>query len=200
MILEKNQYQFLGTLDVLGRMNSRSIGGDIARKTPIPGVWHSLNTRLPGHMDVKRLLEEKVIPNLQLSPRHRCSSRRQRETNRWRPHSRRWRATIEPLSQSDRVIGLGILPFGSFGLKGGASDQQPPDRRRSRWEGHGAHGNGTKERARLMNRRNSLTGSTARCQVVFLLSGLALISDAVTSRVGGKARDSLPAGDRPYLH
>jgi len=65
MILEKNQYQFLGTLDVLGRMNSRSIGGDIARKTSIPGVWHSLNTRLPGHMDAKRLLEEKVIPNLE---------------------------------------------------------------------------------------------------------------------------------------
>jgi hypothetical protein len=64
MILESNQYQFLGTLDALGRMNSRTIGGDIARKTPIPGVWHSLNTKLPGHMDVKKLLEEKVIPHL----------------------------------------------------------------------------------------------------------------------------------------
>lgn len=64
MILEENQYQFLGTLDVLGRMNSRAIGGDIARRTPIPGVWHSLNTKLPGHMDAKKLLEEKVIPHL----------------------------------------------------------------------------------------------------------------------------------------
>jgi hypothetical protein len=64
MILESNQYQFLGTLDLLGLMNSRSIGGDIARKTPVPGVWHSLNTKLPGHMDVKKLLEEKVIPTL----------------------------------------------------------------------------------------------------------------------------------------
>jgi len=60
MILEKNQYQFLGTLDALGRMNSRSIGGDIARKTPVPGVWHTLNSRLPGHMDVSDLLENKV--------------------------------------------------------------------------------------------------------------------------------------------
>lgn len=60
MILEENQYQFLGTLDALGRMNSRSIGGDIARKTPVPGVWHTLNSRLPGHMDVSDLLENKV--------------------------------------------------------------------------------------------------------------------------------------------
>ena len=64
MILEGNEYQFLGTLDVLGLMNSRTIGGDIARRTPVAGVWHSLNTKLPGHMDVKKLLEEKVIPHL----------------------------------------------------------------------------------------------------------------------------------------
>jgi hypothetical protein len=60
MIHEENQYQFLGTLDLLGRMNSRSIGGDIGRKQAIPGVWHSLNTRLPGHMDLKALLKNKV--------------------------------------------------------------------------------------------------------------------------------------------
>ena len=60
MILEENQYQFLGTLDALGRMNSRSIGGDIARRTPVPGVWHTLNSRLPGHMDISDLLENKV--------------------------------------------------------------------------------------------------------------------------------------------
>jgi hypothetical protein len=60
MILEENQYQFLGTLDLLGRMNSRSIGGDIARKQAVPGVWHSLNSRLPGHMDLTDLLRNKV--------------------------------------------------------------------------------------------------------------------------------------------
>jgi hypothetical protein len=64
IIMEANQYQFLGSLDLLGRLNSRSIAGDIARRTSIPGVWHSLNTRLPGHMDAKKLLEEKVLPNL----------------------------------------------------------------------------------------------------------------------------------------
>ena len=60
MILTENQYQFLGTLDVLGRMNSRSLGGDIARRTPIPGAWHSLNSKVLGHMDVSDLLKNKV--------------------------------------------------------------------------------------------------------------------------------------------
>lgn len=64
MILEKNQHQFLGTLDALGRMNSRSIGGDIARRTPVPGVWHSLNSRLPGHMDVLDVLKNVTLPTL----------------------------------------------------------------------------------------------------------------------------------------
>ncbi len=60
MILEENQYQFLGTLDVLGRANSRAIGGDVAPRIRIPGVWHSLNSRLPGHMDVLGLLKSRV--------------------------------------------------------------------------------------------------------------------------------------------
>jgi hypothetical protein len=60
MVLAENQYQFLGTLDLLGRMNSRSIGGDIARKQSVPGAWHSLNSWLPGHMSLQELLKTKV--------------------------------------------------------------------------------------------------------------------------------------------
>jgi hypothetical protein len=56
----QNQHQFLGTLDVLGRLNSRSIDGDVAPRTPIPGAWHSLNTKLLGHMDVIDILRNRV--------------------------------------------------------------------------------------------------------------------------------------------
>jgi hypothetical protein len=60
VILEKNQHQFLGTLDVLGLINSRSLAGDVAPRQPIPGAWHSLNTRLLGHMDVIDILRNRV--------------------------------------------------------------------------------------------------------------------------------------------
>jgi hypothetical protein len=73
VILEKNQYQFLGTLDVLGRINSRSLGGDVAPRQPIPGAWHSLNTRLLGHMDVIDILRNRVKlppPTTALAPAH----------------------------------------------------------------------------------------------------------------------------------
>jgi hypothetical protein len=63
LILEKNQHQFLGTLDVLGLMNSRrSAAGDMPAKYRVPGEWHSLNTKMPGHMDVKKCLEAARIP------------------------------------------------------------------------------------------------------------------------------------------
>jgi hypothetical protein len=60
VIPEKNQYQFLGTLDALGVLNSRSLGGDIAPRHSIPGAWHSLNTKLLGHMDVVDILTKQV--------------------------------------------------------------------------------------------------------------------------------------------
>jgi hypothetical protein len=60
MVQEQDQYQFLGTLDVLGQMNSRSIGGDIAPRHQIPGAWHTLNTKLLGHMDVIDILRNRV--------------------------------------------------------------------------------------------------------------------------------------------
>ena len=45
--------QFIGTLDFFGAMNSRP---DLKR-TYVPGAWHSLNTRLPGHLSMKTALE-----------------------------------------------------------------------------------------------------------------------------------------------
>jgi len=60
MILKENQYQFLGTLDGIGRANSRSLAGDIAPRKRIPGTWHSLNSKLLGHMDVMEILKDRV--------------------------------------------------------------------------------------------------------------------------------------------
>jgi hypothetical protein len=60
VVPEQNQYQFLGTLDLLGQINSRSIAGDIAPRQQIPGAWHSLNSKLLGHMDVIDILKNHV--------------------------------------------------------------------------------------------------------------------------------------------
>jgi hypothetical protein len=61
VILAQNQYQFLGTLDALGRFNSRySIAGDVTPTQWIHGAWHTLNTRLLGHMDVIDILTNRV--------------------------------------------------------------------------------------------------------------------------------------------
>ena len=49
----KHVHQFLGDVDLLGRINSRP---DL-NFTPIPGAWHSLNSRLPGHMPVSQALK-----------------------------------------------------------------------------------------------------------------------------------------------
>lgn len=46
-------HQFIGKLDYFGAMNSRP---DLER-TSVPGAWHSLNTRLPGHLPVRTALK-----------------------------------------------------------------------------------------------------------------------------------------------
>jgi hypothetical protein len=60
IISEENQYQFLGTFDLLGYLNSRSKQGDLAPRMRLPGKWHSLNRHFLGHMDVFDLLQNKV--------------------------------------------------------------------------------------------------------------------------------------------
>lgn len=47
-----NVGQYLGELDWFGGMNSRRALG----YTTIPGAWHHLNTRLPGHLDLAEVL------------------------------------------------------------------------------------------------------------------------------------------------
>jgi len=44
----------MGDLDGFGAFNSRP---DIAVDIPVPGAWHHTNTRLPMHVDVRRVLE-----------------------------------------------------------------------------------------------------------------------------------------------
>jgi hypothetical protein len=69
IIPEENQYQFLGTWDALGYLNSRAKQGDLAPRTRLPGKWHSLNRHFLGHMDVFDILQNKVtIPP---PPEHR---------------------------------------------------------------------------------------------------------------------------------
>jgi hypothetical protein len=64
LIKKENQYQFLGTLDLLGRLNSRSIAGDIpAEAIRIDGAAHHLNTKIPAYLDVRKVLQ-KHLPNL----------------------------------------------------------------------------------------------------------------------------------------
>jgi len=46
-------HQFLGRIDYFGMLNSRIFVQRIA----VPGVWHSLNSALPGHMSVADALE-----------------------------------------------------------------------------------------------------------------------------------------------
>lgn len=60
IIPEENQYQFLGTFDALGYLNSRAKHGDLAPRTRLPGKWHSLNRHFLGHMDVFDILQNKV--------------------------------------------------------------------------------------------------------------------------------------------
>jgi hypothetical protein len=64
LIKKENQYQFLGTLDLLGRLNSRSIAGDIpAEAIRVDGAAHHLNTTIPAYLDVRKVLP-KYLPNL----------------------------------------------------------------------------------------------------------------------------------------
>ena len=49
-----NAGQYLGELDWFGGMNSR-LALDY---TTIPGAWHHLNTRLPGHLDLADVLSQ----------------------------------------------------------------------------------------------------------------------------------------------
>jgi len=64
LIKKENQHQFLGTLDLLGRTNSRALGGTIeAGFTPIDGAGHHLNTKIPGYLDLKEV-RDKYLPNL----------------------------------------------------------------------------------------------------------------------------------------
>ena len=64
LIKQENQHQFLGRLDLLGRANSRSFGGDLAANvTRIDGSGHHLNTKIPGYLDVKAVLKE-YVPDL----------------------------------------------------------------------------------------------------------------------------------------
>ncbi|MEO5379012.1 MAG: hypothetical protein H7832_14715 [Magnetococcus sp. DMHC-6] len=53
----KKKFQFIGSLDWFGGMNSRL---SIPR-IYVPGVWHHLNTKLDFHMSVEKVLEEIVI-------------------------------------------------------------------------------------------------------------------------------------------
>ncbi len=64
LIRKENQHQFLGTLDLLGRTNSRALAGTIeAGFTPIDGAGHHLNTKIPGYLDLKEV-RDKYLPNL----------------------------------------------------------------------------------------------------------------------------------------
>jgi hypothetical protein len=70
----ENQHQFIGTLDVLGRLNSRSLGGNLSDAAiRIDGAMHHLNTRIPAYFDAKAVLNEylpkskvpKIDPDIQ---------------------------------------------------------------------------------------------------------------------------------------
>jgi hypothetical protein len=64
LVKKENQYQFLGSLDLLGRVNSRSIVGDIpAEAIRVDGAGHHLNTRIPAYLDVRKELP-KHMPKL----------------------------------------------------------------------------------------------------------------------------------------
>jgi hypothetical protein len=60
MIPRKNQYQFLGAFDGLGRINSRWTQEGLAPHTSLPGRWHSLNRKLPLHTDLFDILQDQV--------------------------------------------------------------------------------------------------------------------------------------------
>ena len=53
--------QYLGSLDWFGGMNSRSN----LEYTSIPGAWHHLNTGIPMHMDLERVLAGEYAENAQ---------------------------------------------------------------------------------------------------------------------------------------
>lgn len=68
LIKQENQYQFIGNLDLLGRINSRSLGGDMPPGvTHIDGAGHHLNSKIPGYLDVKAVLR-KYLPDSKLPP------------------------------------------------------------------------------------------------------------------------------------
>ena len=58
IIERENLHQFLGSLDLLGRLNSRSVLGYIRGAQSIPGAAHHLNTKIPFYMDVGAVLDE----------------------------------------------------------------------------------------------------------------------------------------------
>jgi hypothetical protein len=61
IIWKENQKQFLGSLDGLGRLNSRTTQEGLAPHECVSGKWHSLNRKLPLHMDVFEDIFEKVV-------------------------------------------------------------------------------------------------------------------------------------------
>jgi hypothetical protein len=63
LIKPENQYQLLGSLDLLGRVNSRSIAGNINRAIMVDGAGHHLNRKIPAHLDVAKELK-KHLPTL----------------------------------------------------------------------------------------------------------------------------------------
>jgi len=56
LIRPENQHQFLGTLDVLGKMNSVTFYGTSKLHTDVPGAGHHLS-KFPGAMPVDELLK-----------------------------------------------------------------------------------------------------------------------------------------------
>lgn len=66
-IKPENQYQFLGSLDLLGRLNSRSIAGNVDRAIMIDGAGHHLNRKIPAYLDIAKVLKEHLptLPKLE---------------------------------------------------------------------------------------------------------------------------------------
>ena len=57
----------MGEMDGFGAFNSRP---DIAVDVTVPGAWHHTNTRLPMHVDVRRVLEGITAQRDQTHPKH----------------------------------------------------------------------------------------------------------------------------------
>ncbi len=68
LIKKENQHQLLGSLDLLGRLNSRSMFGDIPPDSiRVDGAGHHLNTKIPGFLDVRKELPKvlRTLPHIE---------------------------------------------------------------------------------------------------------------------------------------